>query len=420
MAAAGVRPTLQEEHTFFESVHAMLSVVDVPIEIVQAILQRHLADRSAHLTDLEVEPIASDGYSGNHLFRAHLTWSSAAPGVMRRTATWVLKRWQQGGHCERLLGVDQPLEALGWKDGLLRPEALPAGVTTPIVGVWLYSAGRGAWIAMEDVAPALSRYSRDAPLHPTEAAAATRLVLDRLARLHTHWERPERQATLRRCPWLVPMERYLWCQAASVAAVLGRATPNGIAPGSALTDEFRADVEAFFAWLPSRDRAMFEELFCRRERIVRAMRAFPRTLIHGDIGDRNLGLRPSTSPAAPADELELVLIDWEWMGFGSPALDVARLWGGFPGVCDQSLPLPEIAFTDELPAYYFERYRGYGGMLLDARAWQRACSSALLGLCMSQVSFIGSMIRYDVSRIVSGLARQLDMITGIGRSLLAD
>ena len=55
------------------------------------------------------------------------------------------------------------------------------------------------------------------------------------------------------------MERYFWCQAASVAAVLGREAPDGIPPGSELTEEFRADVEAFFGWLPSKDRATFEE-----------------------------------------------------------------------------------------------------------------------------------------------------------------
>ena len=398
----------------------MLSVVDVPIEIVEAILRRHLADPSARLTDLEVEPISSDGYSGNHLFRARLAWTSATTAVGPRSATWVLKRWLPGGHSERLLGIDRPLEALGWQHGLLRPEALPAGVATPIVGAWPDRDERAAWIAMEDVSAALSQYSREAPLPSTEAVVRARLVLDRMARLHAWWERPERQAVLRRCSWLVPTERHLSCDVASIAAVLGRTVPAGIVPGSDITDEYRADVAAFFAWLPSGDRAMFAELACDRERLIAALRPFPRTLIHGDLGDRNLGLRMGAASGALDDGAELVLIDWEWMGFGTPALDVARLWGSFPVVCDLSRPLPEAAFSSELPTHYFERYRAYGGALLDPHAWQRSCSLALLGLGMSQLSFAGSMIRHNVTPVIAGFARQLDTMMAAARSLFVD
>lgn len=392
----------------------MLSIVDVPIDIVEAILWRHLADPSARLTDLEVEPISSDGYSGNHLFRARLAWKTAdGPSF----AAWVLKRWLPGGHSESQLGIDRPLEALGWQHGLLRPEAMPPGVVAPIVGAWPDRDERAAWIAMEDVSSALGRYSREAPLQSDEAVVCARLVLDRMARLHTHWERPEQRPILRRCSWLVPGERYLWSEAASVAAALGRTAPGGIPAGSVLTDEYRADVAAFFAWLPSGDRAMFEELFCNRERLVAALRPLPRTLVHGDLGDRNLGLR---WPISLDDGPELVLIDWEWMGFGTPALDVARLWGGFPAICDLSRPLPEAAFSFELPDYYFERYRAYGGVLLDARAWQRICALTLLGLGMSQVSFAGSMIRHNVTPVVAGFSRQIETMTAAARSLFAN
>jgi Phosphotransferase enzyme family len=398
----------------------MLTTVHVPAEIIEAILQRHLADPSARLADLESEPIPSDGYSGNHLFRVRLAWTSAMAAEPPRATTWVLKRWLPGGHSERLLGSHQPLEVLGWQHGLVRPEALPAGVATPIVGTWLDADGRAAWIAMEDVSPALSIYSRDLPLHPAQALTRARLVLERMARLHVRWERPDRQATLRRCPWLVPMERFLWFEADRCAAALGHAARPGSRPVGDLTDEYRDDLAALLAWLPSADRAMFEDLFCHRERLVSAMRPFPRTLIHGDLDDRNLGLRQGPASGASEEATELVLIDWEWMAFGTPALDVARFWGGFPAVCDLSMSLPEAAFSDELPAYYFEHYRAYGGALLDARAWHRACSLALLGLTMSQVSFIGSMIRHDVAPVVAGLARQLDTITAAARTLHAD
>jgi hypothetical protein len=268
---------------------------------------------------------------------------------------------------------------------------------------------------MEDVSPALAQYSRDAPLSSAEAMVRARVILDRLARLHTRWERPEHQATLRRASWLVPLERFLWCDAGSCAVVLGKTPHRGIAPGREVTDEYRASVDAILSWLPARDRPVFARLFCDREPLVAAMRALPRTLIHGDVGDRNLGLRPSPH----GDETELVLIDWEWIGYGTPALDVAQLWGSFPGVHDLSQPFPEAAFTFDLPDYYFERYRAYGGLLLDAAAWRRACALAQLGMMMSQLEFVGTMIRYDVKPVLAALTRQADTLADNARSLFA-
>ena len=40
------------------------------------------------------------------------------------------------------------------------------------------------------------------------------------------------------------------------------------------------------------------------------------TLLHGDMNDRNVGLRRAD------DGVELSLVDWEWLGKGTPALDV--------------------------------------------------------------------------------------------------
>jgi len=419
MAPGGDSPTLEAFHAE-PGASEMRAVASVPIEIIEIILQQQLADPSARLADLETTPIRSDGYSGNHLMRVRLAWTSESSAEEPRAATWVLKRWLSGGHSERLPGVDRPLEALGWTQGLLRPSSLPAGVATPIVGVRSDPNGLAAWIAMEDVSPSLRRYSRDLPLPPHEALNRARLVLDRMARLHTRWERPAQQAALRRCRWLVPMDRMLQCEAARCAVALGKASPTDTPPMDDVTDNYRDDLAALLAWMPSGDRPLFEDLFCHRERLVSALRAFPRTLIHGDLGDRNLGIRPGSDSGALDEASELVLIDWEWMAFSTPALDVARLWGSFPAVCDPSVPLPEAAFSNELPAYYFERYRAYGGVLRDVQAWHRACSLALLGLSMGQVSFIGSMIRHDVTRVVTALARQFDTIGAAARTLLAD
>jgi hypothetical protein len=395
----------------------MLTMTNVPTATIQAMLREHLADPSARLTDLAAEPIVSDGYSGNELLRLQLGWTSGHATDTPRPATWVLKRWLPGGHAEHQLGIDRPLEALSWQAGLIRPSALPAGVVTPMVAARLDPDGRAAWIAMEDVSPELARYSREAPLPPAEALARARQILDRLARFHTWWERPDRQATLRRCPWLVPMERYLWCDAASCATVLGRAAPPGLAPGRAVTDEYRANVTAVLAWMPARDRPLFERLFCDRTPLVSALGVLPRTLIHGDIGDRNVGLRRRPSMSASDDASDLVLIDWEWIGYGTPALDVVRLCASFPGLVDPAESFPDAAFTDELPSYYFERYRAYGGTLTDVRTWRRVYSLMMLDAVMSQLNFVGTMIRYDVTRVVPALGRQFDAIVETARSL---
>jgi hypothetical protein len=391
-----------------------------PAELLQAVLREDLAIPTARITDLQVEPIPSDGFSGNRLYRARVAWAGGAVSEAR-SATWVLKRWLPGGHGERLLGVDRPLEALAWERGILRPEALPAGVVAPIVSVRLDPSGDAAWIVMEDVSAALAGYSRERPLPPTEAVARVKQVLDGLARLHAWWERPQRRANLRRYSGLVPFERFVWCEAARYAAALGRTPPAGAPPGSPVTDEFRADVHAFVDWLPADARPVFEELLYRREPLLAALGAFPRTLLHGDADDRNIGLRHRAGRAATNGSIgtspELVLIDWEWITVGPPALDVARVCGSAAAVCDPSLPRPEALFSDELPDHYFERYRAHGGALADRDAWRRSFALALLAGGLTQVPFAGSMIRQAVRPVMATFERQVEMVLPAARSL---
>ena len=392
-----------------------------PPELLQAILRKYLADPTARISDLQVEPIPTDGYSGNLFYRARVGWAGGGVAADSGSATWVLKRWLPGGHSEYLLGVDRPLEALAWEEGILRPEALPAGVVVPFVGARLDPSGDAAWIVMEDVSAALREYSRERRLPPAEAVARVKQVLERLARLHAWWERPRQRAKLRRYSGLVPFERFPRCQEAGYAIALGRTPPAGAAPGSPVTEDFRADVHAFLDWLPAGHRSAFELLLYRREPLVAALGAFPRTLLHGDVDDRNVGLRhrpgrAATNGSAGASS-ELVLIDWEWITVGPPALDVARLCGSAVAVCDPSRPPPEALFSDELPDYYFERYRAHGGALADRAAWRRSFGLALLAAGLTQVPFAGSMIRRGVGPVVATFERQVEMMLPAARSL---
>jgi hypothetical protein len=287
----------------------------IPAEFIQAVLREHLADPSARLTDLHAQPIPSDGFSGNRLYRVRLAWTRESPTDGPDSATWVLKRWLPGGHSERQLGVTRPLEAIAWMEGILRPMALPRGVVVPILSTRVDPREPAAWIVMEDVSAALREYSRDRQLPPAEVPRRAKQILDGLARLHTRWERPDHQTALRAAGWLVPFERFLWCEAASYAALLGRPALPGLAPGSPLTAEYRADVQACLGWLPSGDRKVWEELLCRRESLVDALRTVPCTLLHGDADDRNIGLRwpPGSASSGRGSDGSpaLVLIDWE-------------------------------------------------------------------------------------------------------------
>ena len=411
-------PLVEREKRF-----TMLATETVPAEPLLAVLREHLAITTARITDLQVESVPSEGFSGNRLYRAHIAWAGDGWAASSGSAAWMLKRWLPGGHSERLLGVDRPLEALAWEQGILRPEALPAGVVAPIVGAWRDPSGAAAWIVMEDVSASLREYSRNQPLPPTEAVARLKQVLDRLAQLHVWWEGPKQRAKLRRCGWLVPVERFLGCEAASYATALGRTPPAAMASGSPVTDEFRADVHAFVDWLPAGDRPALQELLYRREPLVAALGALPRTLLHGDTDDRNIGLRHPAGHAAANGSTgvspELVLIDWEWIALGPPALDVARLCGSAAAVCDQSQPRPEALFSHELPDYYFERYRGYGGRLADRDTWRRSFTLALLAGALIQVPFAGAMIRQGVAPVVATFERQVEMVLPVARALVA-
>ena len=56
---------------------------------------------------------------------------------------------------------------------------------------------------------------------PEQQDLNTEFVLDRLARWHVDWEKPERQAVLETCPWLVQQDSRLWWGADDFAAAVG-------------------------------------------------------------------------------------------------------------------------------------------------------------------------------------------------------
>ena len=120
----------------------------------------------------------------------------------------------------------------------------------------------------------------------------------------------------------MPQERYLWAGAQARAIWLGRkkAPQTAIRPEEEPVINFlQKGTLDFLAWLPAAERSLWEDNICDRQALVEAFSGFPQSLCHGDLAWNNLGLRWET------DQKALLPIDWELIGLGSPAMDVARL-----------------------------------------------------------------------------------------------
>ena len=92
----------------------------------------------------------------------------------------------------------------------------------------------------------------------------------------------------------------------------------------------------------------------------------PRTLIHGDCGIANTGLRMDE------ERTELLLIDWEWIAVASPAFDVWYYALSVTG----PFSVQAMHMRSALCAYYFDRYLAHGGTAMNEATWERACALA--------------------------------------------
>ena len=371
----------------------------VPRRVVESILRDHLADPRATLHDLSVRPfVATSSHSGNNSHcRVRVAWTTE-DSDSPQSAEWIIKRWQPGGLAEAWVGVNQPQEALAWQHGLLGPQALPPGVTTPFVGAYIDPDGASAWVAMTDASTELAQYSSAHPLSPQVALVRVKHVLDRLARFHAWWEQPQQQRKLAENPWLLSWEDKVWCNGATYAHVLGREPAGGRGKGWPVTESRRANLQAFLEWFAPEDRLMWEELLCDRRPLLAALKDVPQTLIHGDADDRHIGLSWSQDQADAGENgsssPELVLIDWEVIGRGLGAFDVNHMMLNVPRICDPSQPCPEFCLSDELPDYYFDRYVAAGGTGVTPDSWPRVYALAGVVTLMESLPMgAGSRIR---------------------------
>lgn len=370
---------------------------DVPPDVLARLLYDHCAAPKARLVSYSSVPLTHEGTNDStRFFRVTLTWTHTGSTPDRQTSTWILKHWQAGGQRDRTLGITQSREVLAWEQGWLRPAALPPGLIVPWLGVWRSPDQQEAWLAMLDVSTELAAYPRIG-LSAQQAISRTAAILTQLARFHAYWEAPQRQATLTTHSWLRRPESYLWDMAATYAQALGRA-PHAAVPSNASTpsvwDGLSPDLDAFLSARAANERRLWEQLLTDRQPLVEGLAAYPRTLLHNDLDDRNIGLRWSGGAATQA---ELVLIDWEWLALGPAALDVANLIQRLPVLIMLGAPagaeLPAAVWSSELADSYFTHYRAAGGRLFNAAGWRRAYGLALIVQGLAQMPFMHGSLR---------------------------
>ncbi len=380
-------------------------IEEIPIETLQLMLQEHLADETASITDFSTEPMQHDGIGGNDICRAKVSWTTQENDS--NSVNWVIKHWYPGGLTGWGMGVSVPAEALAWNHGLIRPESLPRGLVAPFVGVIFNEESTSARIVMEDISEELSAYVRNS-LSPAERLKRDRLILDRLAQFHVHWETPERFAQLEKQKWLLPQEARLKCLADFFSQCIDGQTSSGtILKGirTRLTGYFDwapKQLLAFLDWLSKPDRRLWEQHLCHRQALIEAFSTLPQTFLHGDTDPRNVGLRWR------GKQIDILLIDWEWIGTGSPALDVMKFFLNFT----------DIDLAQSLSDYYYDRYVSHGGKAMDRSTWERAYDLAVIheGLCFFPVAAGRSLDRGPEA--IEQTKRENEQITQVMRKRL--
>jgi thiamine kinase-like enzyme len=212
------------------------------------------------------------------------------------------------------------------------------------------------------------------------------------------WEQPQRQAELRASAWLRQPEAYLWDMAPTYAQVLKRAAGAHPPLGSSappMWEGLSADLEAFLEDRAAEERRLWEELLVDRRALVDGLAAYPATLLHNDLDDRNIGLR-WPGDAAMTEAPDLLLIDWEWIALGPAAIDVANIVQRAPIMIRPGAAIPEAIWTDALADHYFAHYRAAGGRSLDAAQWRRSFGLALVAQGLTQMPFIHGSLRRSI------------------------
>ena len=137
-----------------------------------------------------------------------------------------------------------------------------------------------------------------------------------------------------------------------------------VVDGELIDQTFVDSLHAFLGWLPAASRPRWEQVLVDRSALIAAADGLPKTLLHGDTDDRNIGL----SVGAEDADSRLTLIDWEWICIGPGGLDAAKPIHQLPA---SFLGEPEqiATYIDLLPDWglaYARAYRRHGGKASEA------------------------------------------------------
>ena len=325
-------------------------------------LRRYFALDTLSVARVTCEDVYFYGLSANTFARCDA--SIIEDGEARKVAL-VIKRWAPGGPTDVDMGVDPlPREALAFAAGLFDPDSMPPRIDAPFAAALDAPESDEHWVIMRDVSAELAAFRSPSELPEIHRRYA--VALDRLAWMHATWEKPERQARLKTLRWLVPDSVRLSRGAAVARYVEGcPASESESTRVESVKDwvqgaRIQAARGAFYRTLSGADAAMWKRHECDRGALIAAFAEFPMTLVHGDFYPLNIGLR------AVGGEETVILVDWEWIGNGCSALDVAKL-------LSVGAALEHVDFDGQgLAAYYFDRYAVHGGTLFDFTTWQRA------------------------------------------------
>jgi len=277
----------------------------------------------------------------------------------------VIKRWVPGGPTVVDMGIDPlPRESLAFAADIFGHDSMPQGVDAPFVAALDDPESNHHWLVLRDVSAELTAFRSPSDL--SEIHRRYSVALDLLALMHATWEKLDLQARLKKLSWLVPDSAHLSRGESVARQVEGLpVSQSRLAELETIKDwvqgaRIRPAREAFYETLSDSDATMWKRHECDRSALIAAFAEFPTTLVHGDFWPLNIGLRVVDG------EETVILIDWENIGNGCGALDVAKL-------LSVGAALEHADFDNEgLATYYFDRYVAHGGTLFDFTAWKRA------------------------------------------------
>lgn len=332
--------------------------------VENAIQQRH--GEGGKLKNLTTEKLEGNGHSGNEFHAAKADWTDGEEHQSRL----ILKRWRPDGATAALMGHTVPTESLVRISRLFA--RMSEDIFVPIVGSYPDKSG-GVWIVMDDVTTELGTTKHIA------TDDGTKPLLNLLAKALAKWSTMFELADLDELPWLLPQERRLWCNASLYRIALDL-EPISHAPSDkgqrhflknnpSMSKRLQESAKVFISALPKKYREFWRHHMVDRSELQNRFADFPRSLIHGDVVPDNIGLCH--------DREKLVMIDWEWLGVGTPAFDAHHFLREYMHQFAQLVPDAE-ARQEPLRNYFYDRYIENGGTGYTAELWEDAWDAVLV------------------------------------------